>query len=157
MKTIVSQGEYATSVAEAQNLKSQLAEVGINLELEVLESGAYVKRWTAGDFEAAVALNGGRPDPDGMYGRYFTSTGNLNAVTGYSSPTLDDLFAKGKASQDDAERKQIYAKVSEELENNAAWIWMFTGYTYTASTDKVGGFEPMATGGMQALRTTTVN
>lgn len=157
VKTIVSQGEYATSVAEAQNLKSQLAEVGINLELEVLESGAYVKRWTAGDFEAAVALNGGRPDPDGMYGRYFTSTGNLNAVTGYSSPTLDDLFAKGKASQDDAERKQIYAKVSEELENNAAWIWMFTGYTYTASTDKVGGFEPMATGGMQALRTTTVN
>ncbi|MFC7584075.1 ABC transporter substrate-binding protein [Nonomuraea antimicrobica] len=87
VKAIVSQGEYATSVNEAQNLKAQLAEAKINLELEVLESGAFVDRWVAADFDAAVALNGGRPDPDGAYGRYFTSDGNLNKVAGYSSPS----------------------------------------------------------------------
>ncbi|NNG21000.1 ABC transporter substrate-binding protein [Naumannella sp. ID2617S] len=157
VKTIVSQGEYATSVNEAQNLKAQLAEAGIDLQLEVLESGAFVKRWTAADFEAAVALNGGRPDPEGAYGRYFTSTGNLNKVAGYSSPTLDELFAKGRTTQDTAQRKTIYNQVGKELEDNAAWIWLFTGYTYTATTDKVGGFKPMATGGLQYLRTTTVN
>ena len=157
VKTIVSQGEYATSVNEAQNLKAQLAEAGIDLQLEVLESGAFVKRWTSADFEAAVALNGGRPDPDGAYGRYFTSTGNLNKVAGYSSPELDALFAKGKATQDPAQRKEIYAEVSKQLEDNAAWIWTFTGYTYTATTSNVGGFKPMATGGLQFLRTTTVN
>lgn len=157
VKTIVSQGEYATSVNEAQNLKAQLAEAGIDLQLEVLESGAFVKRWTSADFEAAVALNGGRPDPDGAYGRYFTSTGNLNKVAGYSSPELDALFAKGKATQDPTQRKQIYAEVSKALEDNAAWVWLFTGYTYTATTQKVGGFKPMATGGLQYLRTTTVN
>jgi ABC-type transport system substrate-binding protein len=54
------------------------------------------------------ALNGGRPDPDGMYGRYFTSTGNLNKVAGYSSPELDRLFAEGKATTDVAKRKEIY-------------------------------------------------
>ena len=74
IKTIVSQGEYATSVNEAQNLKAQLADANITLDLEVLESGAFVDRWIAADFDAAVALNGGRPDPDGMYGRYFTTT-----------------------------------------------------------------------------------
>lgn len=156
VKTIVSQGEYATSVNEAQNLKAQLAEVGIDLQLEVLESGTFVKRWTSADFEAAVALNGGRPDPDGAYGRYFTSTGNLNKVAGYSSPKLDELFAKGRSTSDAAQRKAIYADISRELEDNAAWIWLFTGFTYTATTDKVGGFTPMATGGMQSLRTTTV-
>src|SRR5205085_2228138 len=97
INAIVSQGEYATSVNEAQNLQAQLAEAGITLELEVLESGAYVDRWVAGDFDAAVALNGGNPDPHGMYGRYFTSDGNLNAVAGYSSPELDDLFDQGRS------------------------------------------------------------
>ena len=157
IKTIVSQGEYATSVNEAQNLKAQLAEAKINLDLEVLESGAYVDRWVAGDFDAAVALNGGRPDPDGMYNRYFTSTGNLNKVTGYSSPKLDELFATGKATTDPAERKAIYNTLSEELENNAPWIWLFTSYTYTATTSNVQGFIPMVTNSLQYLRTTTVN
>lgn len=157
LTTIVSQGEYATSVNEAQNLKSQLAEAGITLKLDVLESGAYVERWKAGDFDAAVALNGGRPDPDGMYSRYFTSTGNLNQVAGYSSPELDKLFADGKATSDPAERKKIYEQVSDELENNAAWIWMFTSYTYTATTSNVTGFTPMANGSLQSLRTTGLN
>lgn len=154
--TIVSQGEYATSVNEAQNLVAQLAEAGITLNLEVLESGTYVKRWIAGDFDAAVALNGGRPDPDGMYGRYFTSTGNLNAVAGYTSPELDALFAEGKSTTDVASRKAIYQKVSDELENNAAWIWMFTSYTYTATSSSVHGFTPMVNGSLQSLRSTTV-
>ncbi|MEO8828561.1 ABC transporter substrate-binding protein [Lapillicoccus sp.] len=156
IKTIVSQGEYATSVNEAQSLKAQLAEAKINLDLEVLESGAYVDRWVAADFEAAVALNGGRPDPDGMYGRYFTSTGNLNKVAGYSSPELDQLFAQGKKATDKAERTKIYTQVSDDLENNAAWVWLFTSYTYTATTSGVRGFTPMANGSLQFLRSTTV-
>ncbi|MEV4109434.1 ABC transporter substrate-binding protein [Nonomuraea sp. NPDC049695] len=157
VKTIVSQGEYATSVNEAQNLKAQLAEAKINLDLEVLESGAFVDRWVAADFDAAVALNGGRPDPDGSYGRYFTSKGNLNKVAGYSSPELDKLFAEGKATTDQAARKAIYDQVSAELEENAPWIWLFSGYTYTATTAGVQGFVPMASGSLQFLRTTSVS
>ncbi|MEW1974239.1 ABC transporter substrate-binding protein [Microbacterium profundi] len=156
INTIVSQGEYATSVNEAQNLKAQLAEANITLELEVLESGAFVDRWIAADFDAAVALNGGRPDPDGMYGRYFTSTGNLNQVAGYSSPELDELFAEGRQSADPEERKAIYEQVSDHLEDNAAWIWLFTSYSYTATTSDVEGYTPMANGSLQYLRTASI-
>ncbi|CAN5505942.1 ABC transporter substrate-binding protein [soil metagenome] len=157
IRTIVSQGEYATSVNEAQNLQAQLADANITLELEILESGAYVDRWIDGDFEAAVALNGGRPDPDSMYGRYFTSNGNLNDVAGYSSDTLDELFAQGKAADDPEARAEIYTQISNELEDNAVWIWMFTTFTYTATTSSVSGFVPMANGSLQYLRTTTVS
>jgi peptide/nickel transport system substrate-binding protein len=156
LSTIVSQGEYATSVNEATNLQAQLAEAGITLNLEVLESGAFVARWVAADFQTAVALNGGRPDPDGMYGRYFTSTGNLNKVAGYSSPELDALFGQGKATADPAERKAVYERVTAELENNAAWVWLFTSFTYTATTPEVSGFTPMANGSLKYLRETTV-
>ena len=157
IKTIVSQGEYSTSVNEAQNLQAQLAEAGITLDLEVLESGAYVDRWIAADFEGAVALNGGRPDPDGMYVRYFTSTGNLNKVAGYSSDTLDQLFVEGRASSDPAVRTPIYEKIGRELEDNAAWIWLFTSFNYTATGDGVTGFVPMANNSLQYLRTTSLS
>lgn len=153
LDTIVSQGEYATSVNEAQNLQAQLAEVGIELTFTPLESGAYVDRWIAADFDAAVALNGGRPEPDGMYGRYFTSDGNLNQVAGYSSPELDELFAQGLQATDEGERKEIYDQVARHLEDNAAWVWLFTSYTYTVTTNTLQGFVPMANGSLQYLRT----
>ncbi|GAA5139468.1 ABC transporter substrate-binding protein [Pseudonocardia adelaidensis] len=155
LSAIVSQGEYATSVNEATNIQAQLAEAGITLNLDVLESGAYVDRWVAADFQTAVALNGGRPDPDGMYGRYFTSTGNFNKVAGYSSPTLDALFAQGKATADPEARKAIYRQVSAELEDNAAWVWLFTSFTYTVTGADVSGFTPMANGSLKYLRETT--
>ncbi len=157
VKAIVSQGEYSTSVNEAQNLKAQLADAKITLDLDVLESGAYVDKWIAADFEAAVALNGGRPDPDGAYSRYFTSTGNLNKVAGYSSPELDQLFAQGRQTSDLAKRKEIYTQISNNLEDNAVWIWMFTSYTYTATTSKVSGFTPMANSSLQYLRETSIS
>ncbi len=157
LKAIVMQGGYSSAVAEAENIQAQLADIGITLELEVLESGAYVDRWVAGDFQLAVALNGGQPDPDASYSRYFTSTGNLNAVAGYSSPTLDELFAKGRATNDVDERKTIYDEIAAELEEQAAWVWLFTSFNYTATTEGVEGFVPMPNGSLQYLRDVTVN
>jgi peptide/nickel transport system substrate-binding protein len=151
---IVSQDLYAGAADIAQAVAAQLAEANITLNLELLESGTYIDRWIAGDFETAIALNGGRPDPDGMYGRYFPSTGNLNQVAGYSSTTMDQLFADGKVESDPTARKAIYDAVSKELEDNAAWVWLFSGYAYTATSDTITGFVPMTTGSWQYLRTT---
>jgi peptide/nickel transport system substrate-binding protein len=153
---LVSQGEYATSVAEAQSVQAQLAEVGITVDLEVTDIDTYVDKWLAADFTTTIALNGGRPDPDGMYGRYFPSTGNLNTVAGFSSPELDALFAQGKETSDPDARKAIYAEISKYLEDNAVWVWLFTSYTYTATTPNVSGFIPMANNSFQYLRQTSL-
>ena len=152
IKAIVSPTQYATASGTAQNLKAQLAKAGINLELDILDNATYVKRWLAGDFAAAVANNGGRIDPDPMYTRYFPSTGNLNKVAGYSSATMDALFLKGKATGRVSERKAIYKQVSQELENNAVWIWLFAPYEYRAAAKNVTGFIPLATGSLIELR-----
>lgn len=152
IKAIVSPTQYATASGTAQNLKAQLAKVGINLELDILDNATYVSRWLAGDFSAAVANNGGRIDPDTMYTRYFPSTGNLNKVAGYSSATMDALFLKGKSTGRASERKAIYKSISQELENNAVWIWLFAPYEYRAAAKNVTGFIPLATGSLIELR-----
>src|SRR5207249_9395516 len=120
LHTIVETGEYATAVSEAQSLQAQLAKIGINLDLQVLDSGTYVKRWLAADFDAAVALNGGRVDPDTMYNRYFTSTGNLNKVAGFSSPKLDQLFAQGRATDNVKQRKAVYRNITKRSEEHTS-------------------------------------
>ena len=91
-----------------------------------------------------------------MYGRYFTSTGSLNKVAGFSSPELDQLFAQGKATIDPAQRKPIYEQISKLLEDNAVWIWLFSSDTYTATTPNVTGFTPMANASLQYLRETSI-
>ncbi|MDF2144907.1 ABC transporter substrate-binding protein [Knoellia sp. p5-6-4] len=148
---ITSQGLYSTAVNEAQNIQAQLKEVGIEVKLETLDSNAYVQRWLAGDFDTAIALNGGSTDPNTMYARYFTSTGSFNKVAGYRSATLDKLFAEGKATTDTNERKAVYAKVSQELEDNAAWVWTYTGNLYVAANTAVKGFEPRTNGDLSTL------
>lgn len=157
LNTIVMTGGYATAVNEAQSLQAQLSAIGVELELEQLESNVYVDRWLAGDFDAAVALNGGRPDPHLMYVRYFTSDGNLNEVAQYSSDELDQLFADGKAETDEEVRAGIYEEVATQLLEASPWAWIFNGYEYRLVQPEVSGFTPNPTGSLKSLRSVTID
>jgi len=155
-KTLVTSTGWATSVSMAQNLKAQLAKANITMELDIVEQATYVPRWLAADFATTLANNGGRIDPDTMYTRYFTSTGNLNKVATYSSPTLDANFIKGKTSGKIADRKSAYTAISKELEDNAVWIWLATPYEYRVATRKLRGFSALANGSLLQLRSATL-
>lgn len=142
---------YASAVDEAQVIQAQLGEVGIVLDLEVLETDVYVERWLAADFDAAVALNSGKIDPHQMYVRYWTSDGNLNAIASYSSDTLDELMAAGRVETDPAARVSIYAAFSAALQEASPWVWIYNGFEYRM-LNGVENFTPMPTGSLQFLR-----
>jgi peptide/nickel transport system substrate-binding protein len=145
IKVIAAAAEPPTALSEAQNIQAQLAEIGITVEIESLELSVYVDRWLAGDFDAAVALNGGRPDPYTMYARYWTASGNLQGVANYIDDTLDSLMAAGKAETDPAARLQIFTDFQKHLVEMAPWIWLYNGYEYTAQQPYVTGFVPTPT------------
>lgn len=145
LKAIVANAEPPTALSEAQTIQAQLAEIGITLEIEALELSVYVDRWLAGDFDSAVALNGGRPDPYTMYARYWTKTGNLQKVANYIDDTLDSLMAQGKAETDPAKRLEIFSQFQKHLVEVAPWIWLYNGYEYTAQQKYVSGFVPNPT------------
>jgi peptide/nickel transport system substrate-binding protein len=144
-------GEPPTAAAEAQVLQSQLAEVGINLEIEMKELNVYVDAWLKGDFDMAVALNGGKPDPFTMYNRYWTKAGNLQHVANYIDDELDSLMNQGREETDPVKRKEIFAKFEKHLAEMSPWIWLYTGYSYAAEQDYVDGFEATPTGSLFGL------
>ncbi|MCL4250327.1 MAG: ABC transporter substrate-binding protein [Anaerolineae bacterium] len=143
LSVIAATAEPPTALSEAQNIQAQLAEINIAVEIESLELSVYVDRWLAADFDAAIALNGGRADPYTMYARYWTSTGNLNTVAGYRDDTLDSLMAAGRAESDPAARFETFADFQRHLVEMAPWIWLYTGYEYTAQQPYVVDFIPM--------------
>jgi peptide/nickel transport system substrate-binding protein len=156
LKVIAANSEPPTALSEAQNIQAQLAEINITVEIEPLELSVYVDRWLAGDFEAAVALNGGRPDPYTMYARYWQSTGNLNKVAGYSDDTLDKLMAEGRAETDPQKRYDIFSEFQKYITEQAPWVWLYAGYGYTAQQPYVKGFVPSPTDSLLSLAQVTI-
>jgi len=157
LNVIAATGEPPTAVSEAQSIQAQLAEINITVEIETMELNVYVDRWLAGDFDAAIALNGGRPDPYTMYARYWQSTGNLNVVAGYSDATLDQLMSQGREETDPEARYEIFAEFQRHLAEQAPWVWLYVGYNYSAQQPYVTGFVPTPTSSLLSLAQVTLD
>jgi peptide/nickel transport system substrate-binding protein len=142
LNTIVETGEYATATAEAQNLQSQLSKIGVKLNLQQMSTSPYVTAWLAGNYDAAVALNGGSYDPYLMYGRYYVTGGSLSKPAGLDSSALSSLLTQGNATSDDAQRQTIYKNLQQELLKESPWIWMFRSDDYYLVGSGLKGFTP---------------
>ncbi|MGN6102666.1 MAG: ABC transporter substrate-binding protein [Devosia sp.] len=148
---IAATGEPPYAANEAQVLQSQLGAIGIKLDIKMMELKVYVDTWLKGDFDMAVAQNGGRPDPYPMYNRYFTKDGNLLKVSNFVDDELDSLMKQGQTETDPAKRVDIFHKFEQHLVEQSPWIWLSTSYSYTAQLKTVKGFEGSPTGTLFGL------
>lgn len=153
---IAANGEPPVASSEAQVLQSQLAEIGIKLDIKMMELNVYIDAWLAADFDMAVAQNGGRPDPYPMYNRYFTKEGNLVKVSNFTDDELDNLMKQGQAETDPAKRVEIFHKFEQRLAEQSPWIWLSTSYSYAAQLKTVSGYEPSPTGTLFGLTKVSV-
>ena len=145
------------SVAGWLGSNSLIGVVGITVEIESLEFGTYVDRWLGGDFTAAVALNGGRIDPYTMYSRYWQVDARFQETAGYLDDTLDQLMKAGQAETDEAARYEIFAEFQQHLAETSPWIWLYSGYTYTAAQPYVTGWTPNASDALYFLSAVQVD
>lgn len=157
LNVIAGVGEPPTAIAEAETIQAQLAEININITIEPLELSVYVDRWLAGDFEAAIARNGGRVDPYTMYSRYWQYGAQFGNVAGYIDDTLDDLMKRGQTETDPEVRKQIFDQFQIHLAEQSPWIWLYAGYLYTGQQGYVEGYVPNPTGSLAGLSQVTLN
>lgn len=98
----------------AEALIGQLAEIGINANLEVLESGAYwASIMTDYDYDIAIGnYTATTPDADiPLMQHYYT--GATLRYSNHSIKELDDLLDQARGEMDKAKREQLYSKVVE--------------------------------------------
>jgi peptide/nickel transport system substrate-binding protein len=122
--TTLNQSQFVTA---AQVIQANLAEAGINLELEVLDGGTF---WSMGEGEAGENLElslqqfGGKADPS-FQTQWFVSdqVGEWNWQR-WKSEDYDKLNAEAESTTDEAARAEAYIKMQQLMDESAAYVWL---------------------------------
>lgn len=128
----------AKTEAVAAIVQANLAEVGIEVEIEALDGGAY---WALGENDASKKLElslinyRGKFDPS-FQTQWFTSdqVGTWNWQR-WRSKEFDALHAEGAKTVDPAAREKIYVKAQQLQDESAAFIWLTHNLYTFASKD----------------------
>ena len=127
----------------AQVLKDQLKDAGIDLQIEIVEWGIFIKRWKERDFDSFVSLNSGSIEPDIQLYRTFHTGGSTN-VFGYSNPLVDKLLDEGKKETNFEKRREIYAKIQKILAEESPVIFLYSPNKIYVGQKYVKGFEVLS-------------
>lgn len=96
----------------AQIMKQQLAKVGIEVTVEVAEFALFNEKIIKKrDFD--MTGSGGPHGPDPSEFANFVGTGGTRNVMNYSNKRIDELFAMGRKTVNEEERKKIYFEIQE--------------------------------------------
>lgn len=128
----------------AEALQQCLSEIGLEVEIEILEQNKFYDETDFGDYEIAWCQISLLRDAD-SYSILFTSDqiDGMNTAR-YSNPKVDKLFTQAKATTDQKERLRLYAEVFNLIGEDAAYIPVYVPtniYAYNKNL-KIDVLEP---------------
>ena len=104
-------GSDPVSSQVGQVIQAMAGEAGFDIQLTMMESATEVAATKAGDYQAAMVIWSGRPDPDGNLSIWLACKGFLN-WTGYCNPALDQVMSRAAQTTESAERARLYAEAA---------------------------------------------
>ena len=135
--------EFKEYTDAATIVQSMLADVGITVDVKVMEMGAFYETLGKGDFDISTSAWGNNlPDPEYFFGRKLHSRaiGALN-YSRYSNPKFDALLDKGRAVKDGPERGKIYAEAQQMVLRDLPIIPWSVSERIVGTSSKVKNFE----------------
>lgn len=98
----------------AEIIQAQLGEIGINVEIDALESAAFSAALGSGEIQIGLATNSNSTrDPDAAAKVFNSANFPKPNYAGLNVPEIDELLAQGSACTDPVEREAIYIKVQQ--------------------------------------------
>lgn len=133
----------------AEIVQNQLGAVGINVEVKIMEWGAYLDGTARGEHDMFilgwVTVTG---DPDyGLYPLFHSNMmGEAGNRTFYSNPEVDKLLDQGRTSSDPAVREAGYKEAQKIIRDEAPWIFTWGGEDLNGTAKNLKGFVPHPAG-----------
>lgn len=130
-------------------IQQTLAEIGIDIEYEVMDWNTVINVWRAGakdpSAKGATAVNYSYFIQDPFSAMIRQSQCNLTPPTGtnwgyYCDPEMDALFEKVRNTFDAADQDKVLAQVHEKYVNDALFLMVTHDVNPRAMTSKVKGF-----------------
>jgi len=121
-------------------MQAQLAQVGVVVNVDVLDFSALLELARAGNYDLLVSRWDWN-DPDVL--RRYLGTENLGNTNrfGYSNPELDALFAEGASEFDPVERAAIYAEAQRILLRDLPIISIYQPVSMVIVNDRLENVE----------------
>lgn len=149
-KLVISTNERQERIDMSTIIQSMLKEVGIDVEIEVLEWGALLDKADRREQDAImVGWNCQSPDPDLAVYAVFHSQKNGqvgNNYANFSNAAIDELLEKGRTMENGDEREAVYYEIQKQLMDEAPWIFLNNGEVVVGAKANMKGFEPTAYG-----------
>jgi peptide/nickel transport system substrate-binding protein len=138
------------NVQEAEVIQAQLAEAGISMKINLVDSATLISSGNAKNFEMISYQWSGRPDPDGnTYQFYKTSPGTSLNWSGISSPQIDAILDKSREVSGQAERKKLFSELTRLLQEELPMVFIVHPIEPKAFSPRVQNYEPIPDGMMR--------
>lgn len=120
----------------AEVIQGNMMDIGLNMDIEIVEWGKYIENTGNGNFEMAILGWNQASDPD----RYFSQLLHSSQIDGqnrarYSNPELDKLIDAGRIEGDLAKREEIYHEAYKMVMEDAPWVPLYIRSNLVGATD----------------------
>lgn len=112
-------------------LKDYLSKVGVNLTIKPMEYASFLSVMTTRTHTPGYLMTSGHVNPTTTLRKSFV-TGQTWNPSQYSDPGFDARMAEAYRTRDEAERVRMIRAMTVEILGQAPYIWLPTGYAYTA-------------------------
>ncbi|PLR75763.1 hypothetical protein CU633_19360 [Bacillus sp. V3-13] len=131
---------YKLHVDSGQMIAEQLKQIGVEVEIEVIEWGKWVDDVYKGrNYEMTVISHTGRLDPDAMLARYHSQSGEN--YYNYKNQEIDQLLTEAKVELNEQKRKEMYTKIQEILAEEVPAVYIQAPDSIIAMNKKVEGLQ----------------
>ncbi|MBT9258882.1 MAG: hypothetical protein KM310_03855 [Clostridiales bacterium] len=137
---ITPNGRYFGDREIAEVAKKAWEKVGFTVTLKVMEWAPYLEEVQAGNYDVAVlGWNQSSPEPSIFFDPLVKTGGRAN-YSGYSDPELDEWLTQGVQTTDMAERKALYEKAAQRVEENAWFVPLYNEMKVAGVRKEVKGY-----------------
>ena len=141
----VIRGYFPDSKAIGEAIAADLAKVGIKVNLQTEDWGAYLEDRNLGKFPMwMLGWGSDNGDPDNYIGYHFAHPiGEPKEEDCYANDELAQLLIDGRTEADPAKREEIYKKAEELVHADVARIPVVWATSTTVFRKEVQGYEPV--------------
>ncbi|MDY7563291.1 ABC transporter substrate-binding protein [Pseudomonas sp. 10B1] len=141
----------------AQMLQSDLAQIGLKVDIRVLEWGEMLKRAKNGEHDMVFAgWAGDNGDPDNFLTPNLSCDAAKNGenYARWCDKTFEDAISQARVKTDPAERAAFYEKAQQEFHKEQPWISLVYPKLFTAMRKNVEGYHisPLTTNNFATTR-----
>ena len=128
----------------AQLLQADLAKVGVQADIRVIEWGELIRRAKAGEHDLLfMGWAGDNGDPDNFLTPQFSCAAVKSGTNfaRYCDKTLDGLISQGKTLTDQDKRSALYQKAQAQIQQQALWLPLAHPTAYALTRKDVQGYQ----------------